>query len=131
MHLHKPGYKDFLKPTKKRYLLVENIALSTEPVLLNRSEIAVENLFDSIDSSDDGLGAFMLRLGPKMRTQGRDPKATGGQFHLILNGSLELDGIDYPKWSVVYANSHDAALEPCAGAGGAETLVLEFPRTEE
>ena len=56
VRLNTPGYKDFLKPTRKRYLLAENLALSTAPVLENRSETVVEKIFAATDDSD-GLGA--------------------------------------------------------------------------
>ena len=127
--LDTPGYKDFLKPTKKRYLLAENIALSTEPVLQNRSVVALENVIDGADSSD-GMGAYMLRLGAGMKTTGPDPKATGGQYYLVVNGSLHFDGASYPVWSTVFANPTDAPLEVCAGAYGLEALVMNFPRSE-
>jgi hypothetical protein len=127
--LHKPGYKDFLKPTKKRYLLADNIRLSTEPVLQSRSEVALENVLEDVDNSD-GLGAFMLRLGADMETTGPDPKATGGQYYLLLNGSLQLDGASYPTSSTVYAAPTDEALKVRAGPHGLEALILNFPRRE-
>ncbi len=44
VYLHKPGYKDQLEPTPKRYLQAHSIALSTEPVLESRTEAVIENL---------------------------------------------------------------------------------------
>jgi hypothetical protein len=128
IRLDKPGYKDMLKPTKKRYLVAENIPLSTEPVLQYRSEVSLENTLGEIEGSD-GLGAFILRLGAGMKTTGPDPRATGGQYYLVLNGSFQLEERSYPAWSIVYAGSTDAPLEVCAGPRGLETLVLNFPRS--
>jgi hypothetical protein len=129
IYLHKPGYKEFLKPTKKRYLLSENIMTSTEPVLQNRTEVSLENVLADADGSD-GLGATMMRIGACMKTEGPDPGLTGGQYYLVVNGSLQFKGTDYPAWSTIHIGSADAPLEVCAGNQGLETLVLNFPRTE-
>ena len=124
-----PDYKDFLKPSKQRHALIEGIALSTEPVLQNRGEIAMENLLPDVDGSD-GLGAYMLRVGAGMKTTGPDPRATGGQFYLVLNGSLQYEAASYPVWSTVYASASDQPLELSGGAHGFEALILNFPRAQ-
>lgn len=126
--LKTPGYKDLMKPSKKRYLLKENLALSTEPVLQNRSEASMEKVFDGLQDDGDGLGASIMRLGGHGSTTGPDPKKTGGQFYLVLNGSMKLDGQTYPHWSTIYLSRSDEPLHVVAGAEGAEALVLEFPR---
>jgi len=130
IYLDQPGYKERLKPSKKRYLLAENIPLSTACVLENRSEAALESVLEKATDVGDGLGAFMLRMGADMKSTGPDPRNTGGQYYLILNGSLELDGASYTPWSLVYAERTDAPLAVCAGARGLEALVMDFPRLE-
>ncbi len=129
VHLHKPGYKDFLKPTKKRYLLSENIALSIDAVLQNRGEVSMEKVLGG-EADSDGMGAFMLRMGAGMKTTGPDPVATGGQYYLVLGGSLAYGGICYPVCSVVYNEPGDRPLEVCAGPNGLEALVLNFSRDQ-
>ncbi len=134
IYLHQPGYKDFLKPSKKRYLIAENIGLSTESVLQYRGEVTLENVLEkdadqSVDLSD-GLGAHMLRMGGGAKTTGPDPRITGGQYYLVLNGSLEFDGASYAPWSMVFADHTDAPLEVHAGARGLEALVMNFPRLD-
>ena len=128
IYVDNPGYKELLKPTKKRYVLKDNIALSTEPVLQHRAEVAVENLLEGTDDSD-GLGASMLRLGANMKTAAPDPSATAGQFYLVVNGSLLLDGTGYPVWSIVHVTPADAPLEVRAGPQGLEIIVFSFPRS--
>ena len=124
-----PGFKEMLKtPTKKRYLVSENIPLSIEPMMQYRSDVSQENVLGEFDSSD-GLGAFMLRLGAGMKATGLDPAITGGQSYLVLNGSVELEEQSYPAWSLVYLGSTDAPLAVCAGPRGLEVLVLNFPRS--
>ena len=126
--LNAPGYKDLLKPSKKRYLLRENLPLSTEPVLQNRSDAAIEKVFDELQDDGDGLGASMLRLGASQTIAGPDPKKTGGQFYLVLSGSLRLRDATYPRWSTVYLGPSDAPLQAASGTEGMEALILSFPR---
>jgi hypothetical protein len=128
--LDTPESKEMLnRPTKKRHLLPTGIAISTEPVLANRSAVALENLLEKTDDSD-GLGAFMLRMGHGMKATGPDPKATGGQFYLVVNGNMQLDGVNYGAWSTIYATPDDMPVEVSAGNEGLEVMILNFPRTQ-
>jgi hypothetical protein len=129
IYVDKPGYKELLKPTKKRYVLKENIGLSTEPVLQHRSVVVVENLLEGVDVSD-GLGAFILRAGAGMKTAGPDPSNSGGHCYLVVNGSLQFDGASYPVSSIIHAASADAPLEIIAGPQGLEMIMFSFPRPE-
>jgi hypothetical protein len=122
-------YQERLKPSKQRYLVASGIELSTEPVLRHRSEVALENVLPQADGTD-GLGASVLRLGGGMRTTGPDPRLTGGQFYLVLNGALIIDGTEYPMWSPVYLRSDVPPREVCAGEAGLEALVLSFSRPQ-
>lgn len=130
IYLHQQGAKDLLKPSKRRSLLAKGIVLSPESVLQNRGALALEDLFEKNTDTTDGLGAFMLRMGAGMKTTGSDPKRTGGQYYLVLNGSLHIGGASYPGWSAVYADPTEAPLELCAGPRGIEALVMNFPRIE-
>lgn len=125
-YLHKPGYREKLKPSPKRHGTAD-LTLSTEPVLMLRREMAVEKLMPELDGAD-GLGAALIRMGPGMSHTGPDPEATGGQYCLVLNGSLELPSGSYGKWSAVFVPATDAPLAMTAGPKGLETLFLQFAR---
>jgi len=127
IYLHEPGYREKMKPGKKRHFN-EQITLSTEPVLLSRDGVALEPL--TKETHEDGLGAWMMRLGPDMRTAGPNPQTSGGQFYLVLNGSLEHEAESYPAWSVLYVEPSDLALAVQAGPKGLEVLVLQCARNE-
>ncbi len=127
-YLHKPGYREALKPSAKRHGVADNVPLSTEPVLMNRKELAVEPLMPEL--AGGGLGASLIRMGPGMSHAGPDPRATGGQYYLVLNGSLEHDSKHYSKWSTVFLTSEDAPLAFKAGSKGLEALVLQFSKQE-
>jgi len=126
-YLHRPGYREALRPSPKRHGIADGITLSTEPVLMLRQELAVEPLLPDLDGSD-GLGASFVRMGPGMTHTGPDPRASGGQYCLVLNGSLELAAGSYGKWSTVFVSATDAPLAFSAGARGLETLLLQFSR---
>jgi len=127
VYLHKPGYRERLKPSKKRHGVADGISLSTEPVLMSRKELAVEHLLTDLDGSD-GLAATLIRMGPRMSWTGPGPAATSGQHYLVINGSIELRGEEYPAWSTVFVPHTDPALEVHAGHKGLEVLVLQYPR---
>lgn len=67
-------------------------------------------------------------MGAGMRTTRPDAHAAGGQFYLVVNGSLEWNGGLYPKWSTLFVSAGEPALEARAGADGVEGLILQFPR---
>lgn len=129
VYLHKPGYRERLKPSKKRHGVADGITLSTEPVLMSRKEIAVEKLLEELDGND-GLAATMMRMGPGMTLTGPDPSSTGGQHYLVINGSIEIGGEEFTAWSTVFVPATDPALEVRAGPRGLEVLLLQYPRPQ-
>jgi len=129
VYLDKPGYKEKLKPSKRRAPLTEQLVLSTEPVLENRKEVAREPLLTT-ETDTDGLAAHMLRLGGGMTAQGPDPKIAGGYYLFVANGNLHRAGLNYPRWSMIVVQPEDDAFEIRAGKKGLEVLVLQFPREE-
>ena len=127
VYLHQPGYREKLKPSKQRHYLAP-VTLSTEPVLLSRGGVALEPLPGNQDQEADGLGAFMLRMGPDMQTTGPDPRRTGGQYYLVANGSLDRNGRSYPAWSTIFVDPAETPLEIHAGSQGLEALILQYAR---
>src|SRR6185295_2683368 len=127
-YLDRPGYREALKPSAKRHGVADNLTLSTEPVLMDRKQLAVEKLMPELEGG--GLGASLIRMGPGMSHTGPDPRATGGQYYLVLNGSLELDSKSYTKWSTVFLTGEDSPLAFKSGPKGLETLLLQFSRQE-
>lgn len=127
VYLHNPGYREKLKPSRKRHGVASGVTLSTEPVLMDLREVRVEPLMAELDGSD-GLGAALIRMGPGMSHAGPDPAATGGQYYLVANGSLELPAGSYSAWSPVFVAASDGPLTLRAGAKGLEVLLLQFAK---
>ena len=76
----------------------------------------------------DGLATWHCKLPPLTALQGPDPAAGGGQFWIVLAGSLSTAGSALlPSQSCVFVAPDDAAPTVQAGAGGAEALCLQFP----
>ena len=129
VYLDKPGYRDKLRPSKKRNLISSPVGLSIEPVLQYRTEIAWEPLFAEHDIKDE-MAAHMLRLGAGMAADGPDPKKSGGYYVFVANGSLVWAGKDFARWSMVVVEPNENAIEIRAGEQGLEALVMQFPREE-
>ncbi len=128
VYLSKPGYREKLKPSKRRNWISPNIALSTRPVLQFRKEVSWENVFapEQTEKIADELSAKLVRLGTGMSAMGPDPKLGGGYYVFVANGSLENNGQTWPEWSMVFVERGEGAFEIKAGNNGLEALVMQF-----
>jgi hypothetical protein len=124
VYLHNDGFREKLKPSRKRHHTVTSVGLSIEPVLATRETVSIEPLFEA---DTDGLACFMLRVGAGKETVCPDPKGSGGQYIFIVNGDLVLGEQSYPPYSMVWVAADDGALAFKAGPSGAEVLVLQYP----
>ncbi len=133
VYLSKPGYKEKLKPSKRRNWISPHIALSTRPVLQFRKEVSWEPVFEPEKSEKitDDMSAQLLRLGGGMSALGPDPKVGGGYYVFVANGSLETNGETLPAWSMVFVETNEDAFEIKAGRIGLEALVMRFPQDED
>jgi hypothetical protein len=127
VYLHQPGYREKLKPSRKRHFLTQ-VTLSTEPVLLDRRDAALEPLSEEQDQESDGLGAWLLRAGPGVSVAGPSPAETGGQHYLVVNGALALESRRFPAWSTIFLSPDEPPLQVNAWSSGVEVLILQYPR---
>ncbi len=130
IYMSQPNAQARLKPSKRRSILMGNIAVSTPFVLQGSAVVALDNLLPKDADTSDGLSAHMLRMGARAKTTGPDPRVTGGQYYLVMNGSLNYNQANYAASSAFYLEPTDAPLEAQAGAEGVEALVMSFPRME-
>ncbi len=70
----------------------------------------------------------MLRLGAHGEAEGPHPVQGGGQYYLVIGGSLLHAGAELPKWSCLFLSAGEAQPLLRAGAMGLEALVLQYPR---
>jgi len=127
IYLDKPGYREKLKPSKRRNLTSEPVAFSIEPVMAARTEPVWETMLEA----DDGMHASVVRLGANKSVSGPDPKAASGYYLFVGNGSVVHDGQDLPKWSMIVVEPTETSFDIRAGANGAEVLVLQYPREDQ
>ncbi|MBM3343733.1 MAG: hypothetical protein FJY56_16740 [Betaproteobacteria bacterium] len=124
VYLGKPGYREKLKPSKRRNWVSPHIALSTRPVLQHRKDVSWEPIFEQ--EIKDEMSAQVVRLGAGMSATAPDPKGGGGYYIFVCNGSLQMPGESLPAWSMVFVEPGESAFEIKAGQIGLEALVMQF-----
>lgn len=127
VYLDKPGYRERLKPSKRRNLTSTQVSFSIAPVMAARTSPEWETLLEA----DDGMHAQVLRLGSDMTVQGPDPKIACGYYVFVGNGSLLHGEQELTQWSMIVVEPTEDSFEIRAGAQGAEVLVLQYPCEEE
>lgn len=124
--LREPHIREKLQPTKRRHRMSDKIILSNEPLLADRTEIAIEDALQPRDD-DEGIAVKVMRLGPNMSAQAPETGASGGEYLIVLNGSIVHDGQTLDKYSLLFVRADEEAPVITAGAGGAEVLVTRYP----
>jgi len=77
---------------------------------------------------DRGLAAYSLRLKPHVTVQAPDPTGTGGQYLVVVGGSLVREGKEQRALTLGFVTPEDGPQTLTAGAEGLDVLVLNFPR---
>lgn len=129
VYIGRPGYKDKLKPGKRRNWVSPNIPLSTAAVLQFRKDVVWESIYDQANIVDE-LGGHLVRIGSGLSAMTPDPKAGGGCYLFVANGELIMEGKTLPLWSMVYLDPDGEPAEMKAGKKGLEILVMQFPKNE-
>ncbi|QKK15341.1 hypothetical protein [Rhizobium indicum] len=130
VYLTTPTVREKLKPTKRRHRTSGAVALSIEPVLRNRTELTVDTIIEE-QPGDDGMNCKVFRLGPTMAMQAPDPTGSGGQYLIVLNGSLIHEGRTYEPFSLMFVRFDDPAPTITAGEDGLELMITQFPTEDE
>lgn len=123
VYLHKEGYREKLAPSRKRHHLVQT-RVNADPAAVHDG-VETEDLVEKSEKDDAGIA--MLRMGAGARTAAPDPARTGGQYYLVLSGSLAYERQIYPPLSVLFVDPAEAAFEVQAGSQGLEALIMQFP----
>ena len=126
-YVDRPGVRERLRPSARRYLVVgpEKIGLCSSESVAARRDIALDCV---IEPYDDGLASYVLRAGPGIAATGPDPAAGGGQYWLVLNGSVMHAGIEYARHSLAWVSGSEEPYAATAGDAGFEVGVFQFPR---
>ena len=73
------------------------------------------------------MAAWHVRMGPNADFTGPDPTKGGGQYYVVMRGTLNHDGKDFEKWSCVFVEPPEDGLAITSGADGLEVLILQYP----
>jgi hypothetical protein len=123
VYLDKPGFRERLKPSKRRNLTSDPVQFSIEPIMQARTEAAWETVL----KGDDEMCAQVVRLGAGMKAMGPDPSRSGGYYVFVGNGSLVHQDQELGVWSMIVVENNESAFYLQAGDKGVEALVLEYP----
>ena len=123
-----PEGRKFQKPNKRRNLTADIDVLPDDSKLAKLDGIQKEVVFPL---EDEGLAAWNVRIGPSTDFKGPKPATGGGQYYVVMNGSLVHNGINYDKWSCVFIEPPEDSLEFSSGQRGLETLILQYPFWEK
>lgn len=123
-----PASKDLLRKGNQRTRLKGNIAVAEEA----ERKARVTPVVDTIMTEEaDGLAAWMWRLGASGEALLPEPSKCGGQYLIVVGGTLIADGAALDRLSTVYVTPEEAPFIAKAGADGLDLLVLQFPRIGE
>lgn len=127
VYLDRPGYREQLKPSKRRHLTAAPVGLSIEPVLKSRKQAAWEPL---IEKHDDGLAAQVVRLGANQSVDGPDPHNAAGYYVFVANGTMVNQNEELPLWSMAVVEPSENGFQLRAGDRGLEALVMQYPKED-
>ena len=80
-----------------------------------------------LEGEPDGLAAYHIKLaGGRLQSVGGD-RPSGGEFWVLLRGSLVLGDRTLPAYSCLHRSADEERPVAHAGHEGAELVVLQFP----
>ncbi len=121
-----PGSRDKMERQARRGISCSTGLTEGEP----RRPVASLEIESPLPPHEDGLAAFTLRAPPGAQVEGPDPRLGGGQYYIVVNGSLVLDGAELPPRSLIFVSADETAPEVQAGPAGLEALIVQFRREE-
>ncbi|MSP03677.1 MAG: hypothetical protein EXR05_00120 [Acetobacteraceae bacterium] len=126
MPAERVGLREGRKQWKHREVTAGVPGVMSEAGLARLAIVEADNV---LAQEADGVSAWRYRLPPGAALTGADPALGGGQFWLVLAGSLRVTDPEplAPK-SCVFVGADEAAPSVVAGPNGAEVLCMQFPR---
>jgi hypothetical protein len=124
-----PAQRDRLRAARAHHQHRESTAAPLPPL----SDAALAGLHadecvEVLAPAPDGMGSWRYRVPSLSTIAGPDPAHGGGQFWLVLAGSVAVPGSALlPVQSCLFVGPADAALTMRAAEGGAELLCVQFP----
>ncbi|WP_028602940.1 hypothetical protein [Ottowia thiooxydans] len=124
-----PENRDKMVRGPKRMVTSESLPATDPAYLENLTQIETS---EPIPLQPDKLAASITRLPAGMSITGRSPGGSGGQFYVVLAGSMVHDGVEMLDWEHIFVTEDEAPYTVTAGLNGLEVLCLQYPpRAEE
>lgn len=123
-YLHKPGSRERMRAGLKREQ--QHGAPAGRCTAAELTGFAQAEIEELIAPRQDGLAAYMVRMGPGQAAEVAARHAHGGRYYYVAQGSASLAGVAASAVALLFA-SPDAAATLTAGADGAEVMILQFP----
>ncbi|MCY4591607.1 MAG: hypothetical protein OXE86_13795 [Alphaproteobacteria bacterium] len=121
-----PGARDRLKPVRRRHRLVNDLPLPDPDGLAAGSS----EWTDVMPVDEDGVSARLYRIAPGNCASLTCAAEAGGQYAIVVGGSLaEADG-ELDWLAGLYRFRHEAPLAVTAGPRGAAVLLMQFSRND-
>ena len=108
----------------KRNLQSEPIAPLAQGAL---RALTKPDFVDIIALQPDRVAARLLRLPPHTTHVDLDPAGSGGQFAVVITGSIALAGRELCELDMIFLSADEPALPIKARAEGAEVVLLQVP----
>ncbi len=118
-----PESRDLLKKSPKKHKMVAGIDVPELEDLL-KFKACCQSAVMQVDA--EGIGAYLYNIPPKVRAQLKMPSPGGGQYSIVLRGSILSNGQELAELSGVYRNFDEDELEVQGGADGAAVLLMQF-----
>ncbi len=119
-----PASRERLVKGNQRARVKGGLAMGSDAERSGRKGIVVESVFPL---EDDGLAAWLYRLGPQEECSLPEPSSSGGQYLVVVAGAMVREDTEFARNSAAFISSDERAFRVVAGQTGLDLLVLQFP----
>jgi hypothetical protein len=122
-----PASRDKLKPVKRKHRLAGDIDVPSGDCLRDLSDAACSEIMEPLE---DGTCAYLYTVGAGGSMEMETPVQAGGQYAIVVAGSIDQEGRALPRLSGLYRFRDEAPLTVTAGPEGAAVLLMQFSKDD-
>jgi hypothetical protein len=113
-------------PNRRPWQITSKADFPEQELAANASDVLLESLPGMRD--EQGLAGYALSVKANADCNAPDSSRSGGQYLVIVKGSLLYQNKEYPALSLVFVHPHEGSFKIRAGNAGLAALILNFPR---
>ena len=126
-YMENPDNRAELRASRGRHSHWETTTDPVPPLAEARLKATTVVTTTQVLEGEHGLATWRYQLPPGATLSGPDPAMSGGQFWLVIAGTLSAAGSAFLGInSTIFVAPDDGPLASTAGPGGAEALCLQF-----